>query len=114
MENNTQQGKCPFSGGVLQQSAGSGTRNRDWWPNQLKLNILRQNSSLSDPMGEAFNYASEFKSLDLAALKNTFQDHLRGITIDINEKGNSSSAVYQLLVHQDNAWNPVRYLFHSF
>ncbi len=62
-------GKCPFSGGALNKSAGGGTRNRDWWPNQLKLNILRQHSSLSDPMGEQFNYAEEFKSLDLAAVK---------------------------------------------
>src|SRR6187431_738347 len=61
--------KCPFSGGALKQSAGAGTRNRDWWPNQLKLNILRQYSSLSNPMGKAFNYAAEFKSLDLAAVK---------------------------------------------
>ena len=61
--------KCPFSGGALKQSAGSGTRNRDWWPNQLKLNILRQNSSLSNPMGETFDYAKEFKSLDLKAVK---------------------------------------------
>ncbi len=61
--------KCPFHGGVLKESAGSGTRNRDWWPNQLKLNILRQYSSLSNPMGESFNYVEEFKSLDLDALK---------------------------------------------
>jgi len=66
--------KCPFLGGALKKSAGSGTRNRDWWPNQLKLNILRQNSSLSDPMGEAFNYAKEFKSLDLAAVKQDIFD----------------------------------------
>ena len=61
--------KCPFSSGALKQSAGGGTRNHDWWPNQLKLNILRQHSSLSNPMGEAFNYAEAFKSLDLAAVK---------------------------------------------
>jgi len=61
--------KCPFLNGALKQSAGSGTRNRDWWPNQLKLNILRQNSSLSDPMDKGFNYAEEFKSLDLDAVK---------------------------------------------
>ncbi len=61
--------KCPFSGGALKQSAGSGTSNRDWWPNQLKLNILRQHSSLSNPMGEEFNYAKEFKTLDLNAVK---------------------------------------------
>jgi catalase-peroxidase len=66
--------KCPFLGGALKQSAGSGTRNHNWWPNQLKLNILRQNSSLSDPMGEAFNYAKEFKSLDLAAVKQDIFD----------------------------------------
>jgi catalase-peroxidase len=61
--------KCPFSGSAIKQSAGTGTRNHDWWPNQLKLNILRQHSNLSNPMGEAFNYAEEFKSLDLSALK---------------------------------------------
>jgi catalase-peroxidase len=66
--------KCPFLNGSLKQSAGSGTRNRDWWPNQLKLNILRQNSSLSNPMGGAFNYAEEFKSLDLAAVKQDIFD----------------------------------------
>jgi catalase-peroxidase len=70
MENhNSQGGKCPFSSGSLTQSADHGTPNRHWWPNQLNLNILRQNSSLSNPMGENFNYAEAFKSLDLAALK---------------------------------------------
>jgi catalase-peroxidase len=72
MENNTTtdaSGKCPFHGGALKQSAGNGTQNRDWWPNQLKLNILRQNSSLSDPMDKKFNYAKEFKKLNLAAVK---------------------------------------------
>ena len=67
MENNAS--KCPFSGGALKQSAGNGTGNRDWWPNQLKLNILRQNSNLSNPMDSSFNYAEEFKSLDLKKLK---------------------------------------------
>ena len=61
--------KCPFSSGMIKQTAGSGTSNRDWWPNQLKLNILRQHSSLSNPMGENFNYAEAFKSLDLSAVK---------------------------------------------
>ncbi|WP_367768355.1 catalase/peroxidase HPI [Flavobacterium sp. WC2421] len=72
MENNNNpngESKCPFSGSATKQSAGSGTRNNDWWPNQLKLSILRQHADLSNPMGEAFNYAEEFKSLDLAALK---------------------------------------------
>ena len=62
--------KCPFHNGNMNNNiAGGGTRNRDWWPNQLKLGVLRQHSSLSSPMGEDFNYAEEFKSLDLAALK---------------------------------------------
>jgi catalase-peroxidase len=61
--------KCPFMGGVQKQSAGGGTTNRDWWPNQLKLNILRQNASESDPMTKDFNYAEEFKSLDLKSVK---------------------------------------------
>jgi catalase-peroxidase len=68
-EVNTSDAKCPFSGGVLKQTAGSGPKNLDWWPNLLKLNILRQNSSLSNPMGEKFNYAKEFKTLDLDAVK---------------------------------------------
>ncbi|WP_297694964.1 catalase/peroxidase HPI [uncultured Eudoraea sp.] len=61
--------KCPFLSGELNQAAGGGTTNRDWWPNMLNLNILRQHSSLSDPMGDDFNYAEEFKSLDLKAVK---------------------------------------------
>jgi len=55
-------------------AAGGGTSNRDWWPNQLKLNILRQHSSKSDPMGEDFNYAEEFKTLDLEAVKKDLKD----------------------------------------
>jgi catalase-peroxidase len=70
MENNTAAGKCPFTGAMQKRSAGGGTSNRDWWPNQLNLSILRQHSSLSNPMGETFNYAEEFKQLDLAAVKN--------------------------------------------
>lgn len=61
--------KCPFSSGALKQSAGHGPTVRDWWPNQLNLNILRQHSSLSDPMGDSFNYAKEFNNLDLTAVK---------------------------------------------
>ena len=53
----------------MQNVGDSGTKNRDWWPNQLRLNILRQHSDLSNPMGKDFNYAEEFKSLDLEALK---------------------------------------------
>jgi len=56
--------KCPFH-----QASGAGTSNRDWWPNQLNINVLHQHSSLSDPMGEDFNYAEAFKQLDLNAVK---------------------------------------------
>ncbi len=62
-------GKCPFMHGELKKSAGDGTSNRDWWPNQLKLNILRQNAAKSNPMDKDFNYVEEFKTLDYDALK---------------------------------------------
>ena len=69
-ENSENLSKCPVTGATRKHSIGStGTKNRDWWPNQLKLNILRQHSALSNPMGNDFNYAEEFKSLDLKALK---------------------------------------------
>lgn len=61
--------KCPVTGMTRKAIAGGGTSNRDWWPNQLNLKILHQHSSLSNPMDESFNYAEEFKSLDLAAVK---------------------------------------------
>lgn len=66
MSNTNGNGKCPVAGHGF---AGSGTKNSDWWPNQLKLNILRQHSELSNPMGKDFNYAEEFKSLDYKAIK---------------------------------------------
>jgi catalase-peroxidase len=63
--------KCPVTGATSKHNVGaSGTKNRDWWPNQLKLNVLRQHSSKSNPMGKDFNYAEEFKTLDLKAIKN--------------------------------------------
>lgn len=62
--------KCPFHNGSIKHNVGGGgTRNRDWWPNQLKISILRQHSPSSNPMGEEFNYAEAFKSLDLEAVK---------------------------------------------
>ena len=61
--------KSPVTGKRARSIAGGGTSNRDWWPNQLNLRILHQHSSKSNPMGEAFNYAEEFKKLDLAAVK---------------------------------------------
>ena len=69
-DNSEKVSKCPVTGAVGKRSlAGGGTSNRDWWPNALKLNILRQHSSLSDPMGEDFDYPKAFNSLDFAALK---------------------------------------------
>jgi catalase-peroxidase len=69
--------KCPFTGATTKKSAGGGTGNRDWWPNQLKLNILRQHSTLSNPMDKDFSYAEAFKSLDLAEVK---QDIIKALT----------------------------------
>ncbi|MEP2772495.1 MAG: catalase/peroxidase HPI [Fulvivirga sp.] len=66
--------KCPFHNGALRESAGGGTNNRQWWPNKLNLDILRQHSSRSNPMGEDFNYAEEFKKLDLKAVKKDLND----------------------------------------
>ena len=72
MEHNTNSngGKCPFSGGSVNQSTGNATKNKDWWPKSLNLDILHQHDTKTNPLGEAFNYAEEFKKLDLQALKN--------------------------------------------
>ncbi|MBQ0908950.1 catalase/peroxidase HPI [Flavobacterium sp. F-328] len=84
MENNSRptsynvngESKCPFSAGANapKQSERHGKINRDWWPNQLNLNILRQNGVASNPMGEHFNYAEAFKSVDLEVLKNDIKE----------------------------------------
>lgn len=67
--------KCPFHNGTMKKgTAGSAPTNRDWWPNQIKLNILRQHSNLSNPMDPGFNYAEAFKTLDLAAVKKDLTD----------------------------------------
>ena len=66
---NSSEAKCPFSGHNAPKAAGRGTRNQDWWPNQLNLNILRQHSSLSNPMAADFDYTAAFESLDYEALK---------------------------------------------
>jgi len=68
--------KCPFTSGKLKQTAGGGTRNHNWWPNELRLNILRQHSALSNPMGKDFDYAKEFNSLDLKQVKKDITDIL--------------------------------------
>lgn len=67
--NGNGESKCPFHSGALTKATGGGTRNQDWWPNQLNLKILRQHAALSDPMDKGFNYAEAFKSLDLDAVK---------------------------------------------
>ncbi|MCY2927982.1 MAG: catalase/peroxidase HPI [Planctomycetota bacterium] len=61
--------KCPVTGKMHAHPVGKGTSNRDWWPNQLNLKVLHQHSALGNPMGEAFDYAAEFKKLDLKAVK---------------------------------------------
>ena len=67
-------GKCPFSSNIVKQAAGGGTRNHNWWPNQIDLSILRQHSSLSNPMDKDFDYAKEFNKIDLKELKNDIYD----------------------------------------
>jgi hypothetical protein len=67
-ENMDTESKCPVTGGSHKSTAVGTMSNQDWWPNQLNLKILHQNSPLSNPMGKAFNYAEEFKSLDLNAV----------------------------------------------
>ena len=66
--------KCPFFGGKQTETAGGGTTNRDWWPNELKLNILRQNAVESTPTGKKLNYKEAFNSLDFEALKKDIID----------------------------------------
>ncbi|TLD68866.1 catalase/peroxidase HPI [Phragmitibacter flavus] len=69
MSDNQTEAKCPFNHTASTAATGGGTTNHDWWPNRLKIELLHQHSSKSDPMGGEFNYAEEFKTLDLAALK---------------------------------------------
>ncbi len=68
------EGRCPVMHGTRAHAAGGGTSNRDWWPNQLKLNVLHQHSALSNPMGEEFDYPEAFNSLDLDAVKQDIFD----------------------------------------
>ena len=66
--------KCPFSQGAVKSAAGKGTSNKDWWPNQLNINILRQHGKASNPMDEGFDYKKAFEGLDLKALKQDLYD----------------------------------------
>ena len=67
----SEQSKCPVTGRTAGNPVvGGGMSNRDWWPNQLHLDMLHQHSSLVNPMDETFNYAEAFKTLDLEAVKN--------------------------------------------
>ncbi|MDX1446330.1 catalase/peroxidase HPI [Lishizhenia sp.] len=78
MENSNGEGKCPFTGATgnatSHNAASNGTKNKDWWPNQLKLDILRQHNSNSNPLGDDFDYAAAFQSLDYKALKKDLAD----------------------------------------
>ena len=65
---------CPFLNGNMKKTGGNGTNDKDWWPNQLNMNMLRQHSLLSNPVGGDFDYAAAFKSLDLKALKQDLYD----------------------------------------
>ncbi|AWH73951.1 catalase/peroxidase HPI [Dokdonia sp. Dokd-P16] len=74
LNDDSQAAKCPFMGGAHKHTSGGGTTNRDWWPNELRLNILRQNATKSDPLGGDFDYAAAFNSLDFSALKQDVLD----------------------------------------
>lgn len=67
--NNGDAGKCPYFAGTQKETAGDGTKNRDWWPNELRLNTLRQHAAKSNPMGSDFNYPDAFNSIDFVTLK---------------------------------------------
>ncbi|WP_096201747.1 catalase/peroxidase HPI [Bacillus sp. FJAT-45350] len=73
-KNNSNAGGCPFSHGAATSNQSSGTTNKDWWPNQLNLNILHQHDRKSNPMGEDFDYTEEFTKLDYDALKQDLHD----------------------------------------
>jgi catalase-peroxidase len=73
-KNNANAGGCPFNHGAATSEKSSGTTNRDWWPNQLNLNILHQHDKKSNPMGEDFNYSEEFEKLDYESLKKDLHD----------------------------------------
>ncbi|MEO1253817.1 MAG: catalase/peroxidase HPI [Bacteroidota bacterium] len=72
--NNGEASQCPFLSGTQKTAGGDGIKNRDWWPNELKLNILRQHATKSNPMGEGFNYAEAFNSIDFKELKQDVLD----------------------------------------
>lgn len=76
LDQNLAASMCPFLNGSLNEAAGGGTTNRDWWPNNLKLNILRQHSEKANPMEGDFNYAEEFQKLDLDAVKKDIEEVL--------------------------------------
>src|SRR6056297_1560199 len=71
------EGKCPVTGHTKKSVSGKGTTNKDWWPNQLNLKMLHQHSNLSTPLDKDFNYAEEFKKLDLAAIKKDLKELMK-------------------------------------
>jgi len=74
MDDMTNAGKCPVLAGADRHTAKGSIANQRWWPNQLNLKVLHQNSPLSDPMGEDFNYADEFAKVDLDELKQDIEE----------------------------------------
>ena len=75
------EGKCPVMHGAMTTHSSTGTSNKDWWPNQLNINILHQHDKRSNPMSPSFDYRSEFKKLDFKALKKDLNDLLSLIHI---------------------------------
>ncbi len=90
IHNTTATGKCPFHQGGHDQSAGGGTTTRDWWPNQLRVDLLNQHSNRSNPLGEDFDYRKEFSKLDYYGLKKDLKALFMGYL-----KGKSSLMLYE-------------------
>jgi len=90
--------KCPFHNGEMSKgkTAGGGTTNKEWWPNQLKLNILKQHSSLTNPMDADFDYVKAFKSLDYEGLKKD----LTALVMEEEEEAQVSKDLHHLTVGQ--------------
>ncbi len=94
IHNTTTTGKCPFHQGGHDQSAGGGTTTRDWWPNQLRVDLLNQHSNRSNPLGEDFDYRKEFSKLDYYGLKRSESPADRISTVVASRLGQLRRSVY--------------------
>lgn len=94
IHNTTATGKCPFHQGGHDQSAGAGTTTRDWWPNQLRVDLLNQHSNRSNPLGEDFDYRKEFSKLDYYGLKRSESPVDRISTVVASRLGQLRRSVY--------------------